>query len=261
MNTPIENTGVTSDDYRVEAALLQLRGMDRAARRRTVLACFCIPAGLVAFLCSIVGRHVALPGIAASIILMVVGHIAISHDQNDFISSAVAIRDVRAVGLLLEVLVSSSDRHRKTLHAALTELFLLMRTEDLLGLSPSERQALGATLLLADGSHDTDYILGVLETVQRIGNGSFGNMVQGIAQAYPTGAIHDAAEVCLVTLAEKAQHQVLNDTLLRPGNPSINPVGLLRPASGSIGGDSDQLVRPVTEYQTEDEHEIRHATE
>jgi len=159
------------------------------------------------------------------------------------------LEDVRAVGPLLDAMVSHSDdiSFISDIRRSLSSLLPRLQASDAKNLLPRHISILNNELThrrtLWKPRVGTDHILTVLKALEQVGDETSLTAVEKLVHITKSEKVREAAEACLPFLQQRA---VLGKhTLLRAA--SHNTADLLLPAHGAAEPKSDTLLRAVSE--------------
>jgi hypothetical protein len=159
--------------------------------------------------------------------------------------------DVRMVGPLIEAYSSLNlAEYRDPVREALIRLLSRLQSSDARVLTEEHRHALNRVLgsgTLSSGKENNRLIIAILKAYEQVGDESALPFVERLAEGEKAGKnreVREAAQACLPFLQERVELERSRQTLLRAASASDTPSDvLLRPASGALEADPQQLLR------------------
>lgn len=148
------------------------------------------------------------------------------------------LRDVRSVGVLVDVLEWTTGMFRMDIARLLTELLPLLTENDGNLLQFSQRRELDRALTHARFPDEADLVVAILAAWGEIGDRQSLNVVRSLTKRRGTDSrtqgVRHAAERCLTRMDERFSRAQQGKTLLRPSAcDAAVSAELLRPASDS----------------------------
>jgi hypothetical protein len=169
---------------------------------------------------------------------------AASQAQKRVTKELAEFEDIRSVGPLAEALEYQDRALKAIAEDKLKRLLPRLQASDAGLLDEEQRKCLYRALR----GRDTNLILAVLKALEQIGDEQAVPFVQKLANGEGLAArysgIREAAQECLPALQQRAERERSRQTLLRAASASDTPSDmLLRPASGALEADPQQLHR------------------
>ena len=158
------------------------------------------------------------------------------------------IDDVRAVGALAEAIDIPDKRIRSHARAALMRLLPYLQSEDACLLNEAQRNCLYRCLKIENARTLSDFMVVLLETLEKIGDAGSLSVIQELAVStttIPEGKrVQEAARKCLPALRLRVRTLETSSTLLRAFSAeNVADTSLLRPAHGGDDTAPEQLLR------------------
>lgn len=249
MSDPRDN----STTQTLEVALTALKREKSAFMRRLVLGIgawvFSIGALCHGLFLLLASKPLGLPFLLLSLLLIVLGTVAMSRSHGKAARALAELQDVRAVGALVGALLFTSGESRRLLTSALVGLLVRLRATDASLLNPAQRAILYDILQYEYLRYGVDLPVAILKAFAQIGDEDALPYVQWLAERNGRTAeerrVHEEARECLPFLQDRVEQLRISQTLLRPAVSLENPSELLRPSSGTQEQAPDTLLRPT----------------
>lgn len=162
---------------------------------------------------------------------------AASKLQKESVKKLAKMPDIRGVGYFAEALAFDDKDVKREAAEALLLLLPQLKASDAHLLNDEQRTILYKQLR----KDNTELILALLKSLEQIGDAKAVPYVEELANAKASragyGRIREAAQSCLPALNARVEQLMASHTLLR--------------AAGSVGSDSDVLLRPASGASTE----------
>jgi hypothetical protein len=168
-----------------------------------------------------------------------------------------SMEDIRCIEALCGPLSMVESRvYIDELHKSmLSNLLPKVKASDAALLSDTTRITFQNWLIIDNAREHADFLILILDTLERIGDETAIARVSGLATGPATSPegirVRAEARRCLAALNEHAELTRDGRTLLRPSEAPDEPNSLLRPASGHGAEDEQSLLRPSDNFPEE----------